>query len=65
MVTPSTGRSTDTVMGYITKCIEDVTVSKDITKRANQKPWMTRDVCMLLKTSQSGQRYSVSGVEEH
>ncbi|KAK1791977.1 hypothetical protein P4O66_001747 [Electrophorus voltai] len=28
------------VTGYISKCIDDVTVSKTITTRPNQKPWM-------------------------
>ncbi|KAL0151258.1 hypothetical protein M9458_053449 [Cirrhinus mrigala] len=37
------------VTSYISKCIEDVTVSKDITMRANQKPWMSREVRKLLK----------------
>ncbi len=35
---------------YIKKCIDDVTVTKTITTRANQKPWMTAEVCGLLKT---------------
>ncbi|KAK1802655.1 hypothetical protein P4O66_004298 [Electrophorus voltai] len=32
---------TASVTGYISKCIDDVTVSKTITTRPNQKPWMT------------------------
>ncbi len=28
-------------LAYITKCIDDVTVTKTITVRANQKPWLT------------------------
>eukprot|EP00064_Thunnus_orientalis_P013445 superscaffoldBa00002189_g13484 len=32
---------TESVTGYIEKCIEDVTVIKSITTRANQKLWMT------------------------
>ncbi len=32
---------TETVTAYITKCIDDVTVTKTITVRANQKPWLT------------------------
>ncbi|KAL0190009.1 hypothetical protein M9458_017108 [Cirrhinus mrigala] len=40
---------TDSVTSYISKCIEDVTASKDITTRANQKPWMLREVRKLLK----------------
>ncbi len=35
---------------YIKKCMDDVTVTKTITTRANQKPWMTAEVCGLLKT---------------
>ncbi len=35
---------------YIKKCIDDVTVTKTITTRANQKPWMTAEVYGLLKT---------------
>ncbi|GAA6102852.1 uncharacterized protein LOC121182596 [Tachysurus ichikawai] len=32
---------TASVTSYIGKCIDDVTVSKTITTRSNQKPWMT------------------------
>lgn len=32
---------TETVTAYITKCMDDVTHSKTITVRANQKPWLT------------------------
>uniref|UniRef100_A0A9J7Z4K7 Reverse transcriptase domain-containing protein n=1 Tax=Cyprinus carpio carpio TaxID=630221 RepID=A0A9J7Z4K7_CYPCA len=39
----------ETVTAYITKCIDDVTVTKTITVRANQKPWMTGEVYSLLK----------------
>ncbi len=41
---------TETVTAYIKKCIDDVTVTKTITTGANQKPWMTAEVCGLLKT---------------
>ncbi len=41
---------TETVTAYIKKCMDDVTVTKTITTRANQKPWMTAEVCGLLKT---------------
>ncbi|KAK0154042.1 hypothetical protein N1851_003863 [Merluccius polli] len=34
----------DTVTAYISKCIDDVTVTKTITVRANQKPWLTGEV---------------------
>ncbi|KAL0154025.1 hypothetical protein M9458_050684 [Cirrhinus mrigala] len=41
---------TETVTAYIKKCTDDVTVTKTITTRANQKPWMTAEVRELLKT---------------
>ncbi len=41
---------TETVTAYIKKCMDDVTVTKTITTCANQKPWMTAEVCGLLKT---------------
>ncbi len=41
---------TETVTAYIKKCIDDVTVTKTITTRTNQKPWMTAEVRGLLKT---------------
>ncbi len=41
---------TETVTAYIKKCIDDMTVTKTITTRANQKPWMTTEVSGLLKT---------------
>ena len=34
---------------YIQKCIEDVNVMKNITTRANKKPWMNSDLCAMLK----------------
>ncbi len=39
----------ETVTVYITKCIDDVMVTKTITVRANQKPWLTGEVYRLLK----------------
>ena len=39
---------TDTVISYISKCIDDVTHTKTIIIRANQKPWLTGDVYRLL-----------------
>ncbi len=39
----------ETVTAYITKYIDDVTVTKTITVRANQKPWLTGEVYRLLK----------------
>lgn len=44
-----TDEYTDTVTSYITKCIEDVTHTKSIIIRANQKPWLTWDVHRLLR----------------
>ncbi len=41
---------TETVTAYIKYCIDDVTVTKTITTRANRKPWMTAEVRGLLKT---------------
>ena len=40
---------TETVTAYISKCIDDVTETKTITVRANQKPWLTREVHRLLR----------------
>ena len=40
---------TESVIGYINKCIDDVTTVKTIRKRANQKPWLTGEVCSLLR----------------
>ena len=39
----------ETVMSYIAKCTEDVTVMKTYIVRNNQKPWMTAEVRQLLK----------------
>ncbi|KAK3507948.1 hypothetical protein QTP70_005055 [Hemibagrus guttatus] len=50
------GKTTDleeyisSVTSYISKCIDDVTISKSITTRSNQKPWMTAKVRALLKS---------------
>ncbi len=41
---------TETVTAYIKKCTDNVTVTKTITTRANQKPWMAAEVYGLLKT---------------
>ena len=40
---------TSSVLGYIKKCVEDVTISKTITIPANQKPWLNADVRSLLR----------------
>ncbi|KAK3516386.1 hypothetical protein QTP70_010501 [Hemibagrus guttatus] len=47
---------TTSVTSYISKCIDDVTVSKTITTRSNQKPWMTAEVRALLKSRDSAFR---------
>ncbi|KAK3550603.1 hypothetical protein QTP70_000685 [Hemibagrus guttatus] len=44
------------VTSYISKCIDDVTISKSITTRSNQKPWMTTKVRALLKSRDSAFR---------
>ncbi|KAK3561385.1 hypothetical protein QTP86_033495 [Hemibagrus guttatus] len=40
---------TSSVTSYISKCIEEVTISKTITTRSNQKPWMTAKVCAKIQ----------------
>ncbi|CAL9704913.1 unnamed protein product [Knipowitschia caucasica] len=40
---------TETVTAYITKCTEDVTDSKTIIIRSNQKPWITNEVLRLMR----------------
>ncbi|KAK1806262.1 hypothetical protein P4O66_000144 [Electrophorus voltai] len=47
---------TASVTGYLGKCIDDVTVSKTITTHPKQKPWMTAEVRMLLRTRDSAFR---------
>ncbi|KAK3574928.1 hypothetical protein QTP86_019810, partial [Hemibagrus guttatus] len=47
---------TTSVTSYISKCIDDVTVSKTITTCSNQKPWMTAEVRALLKSRDSAFR---------
>ncbi|KAK3552095.1 hypothetical protein QTP86_000240 [Hemibagrus guttatus] len=44
------------VTSYIGKCIDDVTISKTITTRSNEKPWMTAKVRALLKSRDSAFR---------
>lgn len=39
----------ESVLAYISKCTEDVSVMKNIITRANQKPWMTVEVHKMLK----------------
>ncbi|KAI4902382.1 hypothetical protein NFI96_005631 [Prochilodus magdalenae] len=40
----------ESMTGYMSKCVEDVTVTRNITTRANQKPWLTREVHAHLRT---------------
>ncbi len=47
---------TETVTAYIKNCIDDVTVTKTITTRANRKPWMTAEIRGLLKTREEALR---------
>ncbi|KAK3527264.1 hypothetical protein QTP86_018628 [Hemibagrus guttatus] len=47
---------TSSVTSYISKCINDVTISKSITTRSNQKPWMIAKVHALLKSRDSAFR---------
>ncbi|KAK3554488.1 hypothetical protein QTP70_024291, partial [Hemibagrus guttatus] len=44
------------VTSYIGKRIDGVTVSKSISTRPNQKPWMTAKVCVLQKSRDSAFR---------
>ena len=41
---------TESVIGYINKCTDDVTEVRTIRRRANQKPWLTGEVRALLRT---------------
>ncbi|KAK3516048.1 hypothetical protein QTP70_003785 [Hemibagrus guttatus] len=47
---------TISVTSYINKCTDNVTVSRTLTTRSNQKPWMTAEVCALLKSRDSAFR---------
>nr|XP_055074620.1 uncharacterized protein LOC129454148 [Misgurnus anguillicaudatus] len=47
---------TDSVTGYIEKCIEDVTVLRTVTTRANQKPWLTAETRALLRAKDAAFR---------
>lgn len=38
-------------MDYIATTIDDVSTKKQITMYPNQKPWMNKDVCLLLKAA--------------
>ncbi|KAK0139823.1 hypothetical protein N1851_023265 [Merluccius polli] len=41
---------TEAVVGFISKCVDDVTEVKMVKTRAIRKPWLTGEVCSLLKT---------------
>ncbi len=45
-----------TVTAYITKCIDDIRVTKTITVRASHKPWLTGEVYRLLKAQNAAFR---------
>ncbi len=51
---------TETVTAYIKKCIDDVTVTKTITTRANQKLWMTAEVRVWFESYLSDRSFKVS-----
>ncbi|KAF7667660.1 hypothetical protein LDENG_00052230 [Lucifuga dentata] len=57
---------TSSVTGYISKCTDDVTTSKTIITRANQKPWFTAEVQTLVKARdaafKSGDREALSKI---
>ncbi|KAI3355005.1 hypothetical protein L3Q82_004794 [Scortum barcoo] len=40
---------TSAVLGYISKCTEDVTSTRTVTEYPNQKPWLNAEVQSLLK----------------
>ncbi|GAA6231470.1 uncharacterized protein LOC109141784 [Lates japonicus] len=40
---------TSAVLGYISKCVEDVTSTRTVTDYPNQKPWLNAEVRSLLK----------------
>ncbi len=43
----------EAVLGYIYKSMEDICITKCITVRVNEKPWMTAEVQALLKARDS------------
>lgn len=47
----------EAVSGYIQKCTEDICVTKDITVRANQKPWLTNEVRSKLRARNTAFRF--------
>uniref|UniRef100_A0A8C5DT67 Reverse transcriptase domain-containing protein n=1 Tax=Gouania willdenowi TaxID=441366 RepID=A0A8C5DT67_GOUWI len=52
---------TETVTSYMEKCMDDVTVTKTFTIRANQKPWLTGEVHRLLKARNTAFRAGDAG----
>lgn len=48
---------TEAVMGFISKCIDDVTVVKTVRTRVTNKPWMIGEVCLLLRTRDAAFKY--------
>lgn len=47
---------TETLTAYNRKCIDDVAVIKTITSRPNQRPWLTAEVWMLMRTQDAAFR---------
>lgn len=44
---------TSAVLFYVKNCMDNVIITKQIWACPNNKPWMTRDVCLLLKARNS------------
>jgi len=59
----------ESVSAYIQKYMEDVSVTKNVTTQANQKPWMTNEVRAKLKVRnaafKSGDREALRSVREN
>lgn len=51
---------TKSVLGYIEKCVEDVTITKPITIPPNQKPWLNAKVHRLLEPNGGSQESKVN-----
>lgn len=51
------------VSGYIQKCMEDITVIRNITTRANHKPWITAEVRAMLKARDATKSPDLPGSE--
>lgn len=50
---------TETVTASLRKCVHNITVTKTIFVRANQKPWLTGVVRRLLRTAQANLSSSI------